>query len=71
MSNIWYYCQYVHLKKYFSVSGNGFKLSPIVGQWFAQFILTGQKPGDMEPFAFKRFTQGKEIHPRYPSGVLG
>ncbi len=52
-------------------SGHGFKLSPIVGQWLAQFILTGQKPDDMQYFAYDRFTQGKEIHPRYPSGVLG
>jgi sarcosine oxidase subunit beta len=52
-------------------SGHGFKLSPIVGQWMAQYILTGQKPADMEPFAYDRFVQGKEIRPRYPSGVLG
>lgn len=52
-------------------SGHGFKLSPLVGQWMAQYILTGQKPADMEHFAFERFVQGKEIHPRYPSGVLG
>ncbi len=52
-------------------SGHGFKLSPVIGQWMAQLILTGQKPADMEPFAFDRFAQGKEIRPRYPSGVLG
>ncbi len=52
-------------------SGHGFKLSPIVGQWMAQFILTGNKPGDMEPFAFDRFARGAEIRPRYSSGVLG
>jgi sarcosine oxidase, subunit beta len=52
-------------------SGHGFKLSPVVGQWMAQYILTGQKPADMEPFAFDRFAQGQEIRPRYPSGVLG
>lgn len=52
-------------------SGHGFKLSPIIGQWMAEYILTGKKPADMEPFAFDRFAQGKEIRPRYPSGVLG
>jgi sarcosine oxidase, subunit beta len=52
-------------------SGHGFKLSPLVGQWMAHFILTGQKPADMEHFAYERFAQGKEIRPRYSSGVLG
>lgn len=52
-------------------SGHGFKLSPIIGQWMAQLILTGQKPADMQHFAFDRYAQGKEIRPRYPSGVLG
>ena len=55
----------------FGFSGHGFKLSPVVGQWMAQYILTGEKPADMEPFAFDRFVQGKEIRPRNPSGVLG
>jgi sarcosine oxidase subunit beta len=52
-------------------SGHGFKLSPLVGQWMAQFILTGTKPDDMQHFSFDRFAQGREIQPRYPSGVLG
>ena len=52
-------------------SGHGFKLSPSVGQWMAQLILIGTKPDDMQHFAIDRFTQGKEIRPRYPSGVLG
>jgi len=52
-------------------SGHGFKLSPLIGQWMAHYILTGQKPTDMEHFAFDRFAQGKEIRPRYSSGVLG
>ena len=52
-------------------SGHGFKLSPLVGQWMAHYILTSQKAADMEPFAYDRFVQGKEICPRYPSGVLG
>ena len=52
-------------------SGHGFKLSPCVGEWMAQLITTGQKPADMEPFAFERFAQGKEIRPRYSSGVIG
>jgi sarcosine oxidase, subunit beta len=52
-------------------SGHGFKLSPSVGQWMAQFILTSTKPDDMQHFAFDRFTWGREIRPRYPSGVLG
>ena len=52
-------------------SGHGFKLSPTIGQWMAHYILTGEKPDDMEHFAFNRFAQGKEIRPRYSSGVLG
>jgi len=52
-------------------SGHGFKLSPSVGQWMAQFILTGKKPGDMQHFAYDRFNSGREIRPRYSSGVLG
>jgi sarcosine oxidase subunit beta len=52
-------------------SGHGFKLSPIVGQWMAQLILTGNKPADMQHFALERFSNGKEIRPRYTSGVLG
>ncbi len=55
----------------FGFSGHGFKLSPIVGEWMAQLILTGMKPDDMQHFAFDRFSQGKEIRPRNPSGVLG
>jgi len=52
-------------------SGHGFKLSPVIGAWMAQLILTGNKPDDMKHFAFDRFAQGKEIRPRYSSGVLG
>lgn len=52
-------------------SGHGFKLSPIIGHWMAQLILTGNKHDDMQHFAFDRFAQGKEIRPRYHSGVLG
>ena len=37
----------------------------------AQLILTASQPADMQPFAFDRFAGGKEIRPRYPSGVLG
>lgn len=52
-------------------SGHGFKLSPVVGRWMARLILTGEKPDDMQHFAFDRFSQGRKIVPRYPSGVLG
>jgi glycine/D-amino acid oxidase-like deaminating enzyme len=52
-------------------SGHGFKLSPAVGQWMAQFIMTGEKPEDMRHFAFDRFAGGRDIRPRYSSGVLG
>lgn len=52
-------------------SGHGFKLSPVVGQWMAQLITTGQKPADMLPFAYDRFTTGQEIAPGYSAGVLG
>jgi sarcosine oxidase subunit beta len=52
-------------------SGHGFKLSPVIGQWMAQLILTGDKPADMQHFANDRFAHGQEIQPRYPSGVLG
>lgn len=52
-------------------SGHGFKLSPVVGQWMALLITTGQGPEDMQHFVYERFAQGKEICPRYDSGVLG
>jgi sarcosine oxidase, subunit beta len=52
-------------------SGHGFKLSPIIGQWMTELILTGAKPADMQHFAYSRFTEGAEIRPRYSSGVLG
>jgi glycine/D-amino acid oxidase-like deaminating enzyme len=55
----------------FGFSGHGFKLSPLVGQWMAELILTGEKSAAMEHFAFDRFARGKEIRPRYSSGVLG
>ncbi|HEU5379665.1 MAG TPA: FAD-dependent oxidoreductase [Ktedonobacteraceae bacterium] len=51
-------------------SGHGFKLSPLVGQWMAEFVLTGQKAADMQPLNFARFTTGQEIRPAYNSGVL-
>jgi len=51
-------------------SGHGFKLSPLVGQWMAEFVLTGQKPADMQRLNFERFTSGQEIRPSYNSGVL-
>lgn len=52
-------------------SGHGFKLSPMVGQWMAQLITTGQTADDMRPFAYERFQQGHAIQPSYPSGVIG
>jgi sarcosine oxidase, subunit beta len=52
-------------------SGHGFKLSPLVGQWMARLITTGETPDDMRPFAFERFEKGEPIHLHYPSGVLG
>ncbi|QBD82284.1 FAD-binding oxidoreductase [Ktedonosporobacter rubrisoli] len=53
-------------------SGHGFKLSPTIGKWMAQLITTDQAPTDMQPFAFERFAQGKQIQPRYASGgVMG
>ena len=52
-------------------SGHGFKLSPTIGQWMTELILTGNKPDDMKHFAFDRFERRAEIRPRYPSGVLG
>jgi len=52
-------------------SGHGFKLSPIVGQWMAQLITTGQKPADMQHFAYERFTNGQQIAPGYSAGVIG
>ena len=64
-------CLYEGLYCAAGFSGHGFKLSPIIGQWMAHYILTGQKPADMEFFAFDRFARGKEIRPRYSSGVLG
>lgn len=52
-------------------SGHGFKLSPIVGQWMVQLITTGQKPADMQHFAYERFTTGQKIPPGYSAGVIG
>ncbi|MGB8345262.1 MAG: FAD-binding oxidoreductase, partial [Ktedonobacteraceae bacterium] len=52
-------------------SGHGFKLSPIIGQWMAQLILTGKKADDMLHFRYERFADGDLIRPRYASGVLG
>lgn len=52
-------------------SGHGFKLSPLVGQWMSEFVLTGQKHIDMQPLKFARFTDGQGISPNYISGVLG
>ncbi|GAC1466580.1 MAG: FAD-binding oxidoreductase [Ktedonobacteraceae bacterium] len=53
-------------------SGHGFKLSPTIGRWMAQLILTGEAPADMQAFAYERFEQGKELRARYTeSGVLG
>lgn len=51
-------------------SGHGFKLSPIIGRWMADFVLTSQKTADMQPLNFARFTSGQEIRPNYSSGVL-
>lgn len=51
-------------------SGHGFKLSPIVGSWMADFVFTGHKPSDMQALNFARFTTGQEIRPNYASGVL-
>jgi len=51
-------------------SGHGFKLSPVVGQWMSELVLSGQKPLDMQPLNFARFSQGQEIHPSYNSGVM-
>ncbi len=52
-------------------SGHGFKLSPVVGQWMAQYMTSDQLPDDMQHFAYERFERGQEIRPRYNSGVLG
>lgn len=51
-------------------SGHGFKLSPIIGNWMAEFVLSGKKPADMQPLNVARFTNGQEIRPNYSSGVL-
>ena len=53
-------------------SGHGFKLSPCIGRWMAQLVLTSESPADMQYFAYERFEQGKEILTGYnTSGVLG
>lgn len=51
-------------------SGHGFKLSPLVGQWMAEFVLTGQKAVDMQPLNFARFSSGQQIRSGSSSGVL-
>lgn len=52
-------------------SGHGFKLSPVVGQWMSEFVLTGHKADDMHHLHFSRFASGQHILPHYASGVLG
>jgi sarcosine oxidase subunit beta len=52
-------------------SGHGFKLSPVIGRWMADFVLTGQKAEDMQPLNYARFSTGQPIQPNYASGVLG
>lgn len=53
-------------------SGHGFKLSPTIGRWMAQLVLTGESLADMQHFAYERFGQGKEMQVgRNTSGVLG
>ena len=53
-------------------SGHGFKLSPCIGRWMAQLVLTDESPVDMQSFGYERFERGKEILSGYnTSGVLG
>jgi sarcosine oxidase subunit beta len=53
-------------------SGHGFKLSPTIGRWTAQLVLTDESPVDMQYFAYERFEQGKQMCAgRSTSGVLG
>lgn len=51
-------------------SGHGFKLSPMVGQWLADLLLTGSSP-DLDPFRPDRFTQPDATPMRTTYGVLG
>lgn len=36
-------------------SGHGFAISPAVGTLVAQWLTTGEKPGELEPFSLRRF----------------
>jgi glycine/D-amino acid oxidase-like deaminating enzyme len=51
-------------------SGHGFKLSPMVGQWLTDLLLTGSSP-DLDPFRPDRFTQPTARPMRTTYGVLG
>jgi sarcosine oxidase subunit beta len=53
-------------------SGHGFKLSPIVGQLMAEFVIDG-KPStlDIAPLRLARFAENKPITTPYSYGVMG
>jgi sarcosine oxidase subunit beta len=51
-------------------SGHGFKLSPIVGQWLADLLVTGDS-SDLAPFRPDRFTNPAAQPIRTTYGVLG
>ena len=51
-------------------SGHGFKLSPMVGQWLADLLLTGSSP-DLAPFRPDRFRNPPDHPMRSTYGVLG
>lgn len=51
-------------------SGHGFKLSPMVGQWLAEQIITGASD-DLAPFRPDRFTTPTGSPMRTTYGVLG
>ncbi len=51
-------------------SGHGFKLSPMVGQWMADLLVTGSSP-DLAPFRPDRFTNPADTPMRTTYGVLG
>ncbi len=51
-------------------SGHGFKLSPVVGNLMARFLVQGKKSQDLEMFSSSRFREGKLLTGQYESNIV-
>ena len=47
-------------------SGSGFHLGPWVGRTMADYIATASRPEELEPFAERRFREGRLTRGVYP-----